>query len=92
MSEPRIDPLDALRTPITPLAPDPAFAADLRRRLMRALAPTTKENPMTTDLTNRPRNGVRHGDVSYITLGLPDLARARAFYGTVLGWRFSPGS
>ncbi|HEY3941165.1 MAG TPA: VOC family protein [Acidimicrobiales bacterium] len=47
---------------------------------------------MNTDLTSRPRNGVHHGDVSYITLGLPDLARGRAFYGSVLGWRYSPGS
>jgi predicted enzyme related to lactoylglutathione lyase len=47
---------------------------------------------MITDLTDRPRNGVRHGDVSYISLGLPDLARGLAFYGSVLGWRFSPGS
>src|SRR5208283_4898530 len=47
---------------------------------------------MSTDLADRPRNGVRHGDVSYITLGLPDLARGRAFYAAVLDWRFSPGS
>jgi len=40
----------------------------------------------------RRRNGSRPGDVSYITLGLPDLARGRAFYRNVLGWRFSPGS
>jgi predicted enzyme related to lactoylglutathione lyase len=46
---------------------------------------------MSTNLNTRPRNGLRHGDVSYITLGLPDLTRARAFYGSVLGWRFSPG-
>jgi predicted enzyme related to lactoylglutathione lyase len=45
-----------------------------------------------THLTTRPRNGRRHGDVSYVTLGLPDLARGRAFYGSVLGWHFSPGS
>jgi predicted enzyme related to lactoylglutathione lyase len=51
-----------------------------------------KETRMSSDLTTRPRNGGRHGDVSYITLGLPDLARGRAFYGAVLGWRFSPGS
>ncbi len=93
MPEPRTDPLDALRTPITPLAPDPTFAADLRERLVRAvLAPTSKEHPINTDLSIRPRNGARHGDVSYITLGLPDLARGRAFYGAVLGWRFSLGS
>ena len=98
MPEPRTDPLDALRAPFTPVAPDPAFAADLRARLLRAmLAPTstirtTKEPHMSIDLAARPRNGVRHGDVSYLTLGLPDLGRGRAFYGAVLGWRFSPGS
>ena len=42
--------------------------------------------------TSRARNGFRHGDVSYISLGIPDLERGRAFYGSVLGWRFSPGS
>ncbi|MGI9146110.1 MAG: VOC family protein [Chloroflexota bacterium] len=93
MSESRIDPLEALRAPITPLSPDPAFAADLRDRLVRAvLAPTPKEPAMSTEVTTRPRNGFRHGDISYITLGLPDLARGRAFYGAVLGWRFSAGS
>ena len=93
MPEPRIDPLDVLRTQDIPIAPDPAFARGLRDRLVRAvLDPTTKEHPMTTDLANRPRNGSRHGDVSYITLGLPDLATGEAFYSAVLGWRFSPGS
>jgi predicted enzyme related to lactoylglutathione lyase len=92
MPEPRIDPFDALRAPIIPMAPNPRFAADLRNRLRAVLAPTTKESLMSMNLTTRPRNGKRHGDVSYITLGLPDLARGRAFYGAVLGWRFSPGS
>jgi predicted enzyme related to lactoylglutathione lyase len=94
MPDPQPDPLDALRSPIIPLAPDAVFAADLRDRLMRAVpAPTPREPPpMTTETTTRPRNGVRSGDVSYITLGLPDLTRGRAFYGAVLGWRFSPGS
>jgi predicted enzyme related to lactoylglutathione lyase len=93
MPESQADPFDALRAPITPLAPDPAFAADLRGRLLRAVpAPNPKESPMTNEMATRQRNGFRHGDVSYITLGLPDLARGRAFYGAVLGWRFSPGS
>lgn len=65
MSE--LDPLDALRAPITPVAPDPAFAAALRERLARALlapiAPTPKGTPVSTQL-DRPRNGVRHGGVS----------------------------
>jgi predicted enzyme related to lactoylglutathione lyase len=92
MPDRQTDPFDALRTPIIPLAPDPAFAADLRRRLTRPLPPgTRKEPPMSSSMTTRARNGFRHGDVSYITLGVPDLARAQAFYGAALGWRFTPG-
>ena len=69
MAERQADPFDALRTPIPPLAPDPAFAADLRRRLGSPLPPgTPKERAMASSITTRPRNGVRHGDVSYITL------------------------
>jgi predicted enzyme related to lactoylglutathione lyase len=37
------------------------------------------------------RNGHRQGDISYISLGLPDPARGQAFYGAVLGWSLSPG-
>lgn len=33
----------------------------------------------------------RQGDVAYITLEVGDQVRARAFLGTVLGWRFTPG-
>ncbi|MHB8669537.1 MAG: VOC family protein [Acidimicrobiales bacterium] len=92
MPEPRNDPLDALRAPVIPVAPDPAFASALRNRLVRALqAPNPEDNPMSTHLSTRPRNGFRHGDVSYVSLGLPDLARGRAFYGAVLGWKFLPG-
>lgn len=39
----------------------------------------------------RPVNGVRPGDLAYVTLEVTDTSRARAFYGTVLGWQFSPG-
>ncbi|MGI8334618.1 VOC family protein [Actinomadura scrupuli] len=31
------------------------------------------------------------GEVAYLTIGVPDAARARAFYGAVLGWTFAPG-
>ncbi|MGH7750217.1 MAG: VOC family protein, partial [Candidatus Dormibacteria bacterium] len=34
------DPLESLRTPVTPVAPDPAFARRLRVRVERALSPT----------------------------------------------------
>lgn len=32
------------------------------------------------------------GRIGYFTLGVPDSARARAFYGGVFGWRFEAGS
>ena len=35
--------------------------------------------------------GDRPGDLAYVTMEMVDSARARAFYGSVLGWRFSPG-
>lgn len=38
-----------------------------------------------------PVHGDRPGDLSYLTLEVVDSARARAFYGTVLGWSFEPG-
>jgi predicted enzyme related to lactoylglutathione lyase len=88
------DPLDALRTPVAPVDPDPEFAATLRARLLRALlAAPTQEEPMTDVLLRDglSRNGTQAGDISYVTLALPDLARGRAFYGAVLGWTFGPG-
>jgi predicted enzyme related to lactoylglutathione lyase len=38
-----------------------------------------------------PTTGARHGDVAYVTMEVVDSARARAFYGSVLGWQFVPG-
>lgn len=38
-----------------------------------------------------PLHGLRHGDVAYVTMEVTDSARARAFYGAVLDWRFTPG-
>ena len=32
-----------------------------------------------------------HGDLAYVTMEVVDSARTRAFYGAVLGWRFTPG-
>lgn len=34
----------------------------------------------------------RHGDIGYVTIGVPDSQRAQQFYGAVLGWGFSPGN
>lgn len=39
-----------------------------------------------------PENGARPGDLSYLTLQVVDSARARAFYGEVLGWTFTGGT
>jgi predicted enzyme related to lactoylglutathione lyase len=38
-----------------------------------------------------PATGARQGDVAYIVFEVPGSARARAFYGAVLGLEFSPG-
>ena len=37
-------------------------------------------------------NGRQHGDVGYMSLGVPELALAEGFYGEVLRWTFTPGS
>ncbi|MST33758.1 glyoxalase, partial [Acidimicrobiaceae bacterium USS-CC1] len=36
--------------------------------------------------------GRRHGDIGYASLNVPDAARAAAFYGAVLGWRYEPAA
>lgn len=38
-----------------------------------------------------PLNGSRSGDLAYTTIHVVDSDKARAFYGSVLGWRFTPG-
>ena len=43
------------------------------------------------DEARPPVNGGHPGDLAYITIQVVDSAGARAFYGSVLGWRFSPG-
>ncbi len=98
------DPLDVLRAPVTPADPDPAFATRLRARLERALglpegvavtetAPTPAERgtpatpPGRTAAAPAP---LRQGDISYASLWVPDVARAAAFYGAVLGLAYEP--
>lgn len=41
--------------------------------------------------TGPSRDRGRHGDLGYVTYQVVDSARARAFYGAVLGWTFRPG-
>jgi predicted enzyme related to lactoylglutathione lyase len=38
-----------------------------------------------------PPNGRVAGDLSYLTVEVVDSAAARSFYGSVLGWQFTPG-
>lgn len=96
------DPLDVLRAPVTPVEPDPIFAAHLRARLERALAlprgvlvsETTASPNTATDAVRRGSQEplYRHGDIGYAWLSVPDLDGAVAFYATVLGWVVAPGT
>lgn len=52
------DPLDALRVPLAPADPDPAFARTLRARLERALL-VPQEEPMTATATAAPTAALR---------------------------------
>lgn len=36
--------------------------------------------------------GIRHGDIGYVSVSAPDADRAAAFYGHVLGWTYDPVS
>lgn len=80
------DPLETLYAPILPVDPDPIFATALRARIVQLLLSGTGEI-MSTD-TAPPAEG----DLGYASIWVPDVVRAEAFYGAVLGWRFAPGS
>ncbi|HEX5402029.1 MAG TPA: VOC family protein [Pseudonocardiaceae bacterium] len=89
------DPLDVLRAAVVPTEPDPAFAARLRARLESALL-NPKGVVMTNTEASQPvivdESAPSEGDLAYSSLLVPDLARASAFYGTVLGWQIEDGS
>ncbi len=77
------DPLDALRDPIRPVAPDPAFARALRTRLERALLDIPEE-PVTATLETG--SDVRlHSLTPY--LAVLDARAAVAFYVDAFGAR-----
>jgi uncharacterized glyoxalase superfamily protein PhnB len=65
------DPLDVLRLPVVPLAPRPAFAAELRRRLVHALHPDPEGTAM-------PETATTHSVTPYIAVH--DAARAIEWY------------
>lgn len=37
-------------------------------------------------------DGIRHGDIGYVSVWVPDADRAAAFYGHVLGWAYDPST
>jgi uncharacterized glyoxalase superfamily protein PhnB len=76
------DPLDALRQPEAPVAPSPAFAAQLRRRLTDLLDPEPGGAPMTV---TEPRTGLRLRP--YLVAGGLGADAALAFYAEVFGAR-----
>lgn len=47
--------------------------------------------PATAAILRGPATGARPGDVAYMTMEVADAAKARTFYRSVLGWRFTPG-
>jgi predicted enzyme related to lactoylglutathione lyase len=89
------DPLDILRLPALPADPDPAFANRLRARLARALAlpeGVTVSDLLLDEPTAAPAQAIRHGDIGYTSLHVPDVEAATAFYSAVLGWQVAAGS
>src|SRR3954451_7982981 len=77
----RIDPLDQLHRPLTPIAPRPEFAASLRRRMLEELAMT---------ITQRQEQGQRrkgdHGALGMVHLRVGDADRAMRFFGALFDW------
>ena len=47
---------------------------------------------LVSPATGMRRRSSGRGELDYVLLRVPDATRARAFYGTVLGWRFRPGT
>ncbi|AKS35752.1 VOC family protein [Mycolicibacterium goodii] len=44
--------------------------------------------PVVTRTPAEPADVIRHGDVGYVSVWVPDAERAAAFYGHVLGWTY----
>ena len=86
------DPFDALRLPATPVAPDPAFAAALRGRLVDALAPDPTDPDAVPDIRLRGETDMTTTEPTPTTtdvltpyLSVPDAAAALDWYRDVLG-------
>ena len=89
------DPLDALRTPVTPVDPDPGFAEALRARLRRVLLDRRGEPTMTTNSTSTapsaPPAARPQGRLGYVSLWVPDAEATAALMAAALGWTYAGG-
>jgi predicted enzyme related to lactoylglutathione lyase len=47
--------------------------------------------PVTSGVPRTAGDRMRTGDIAYVSLWVPDLARATEFYGDVLDWTYRPG-
>ena len=85
------DPFDALRAPVTPVRPDPVFAARLRARLQRALLDPTGGTMTETAPAAAGQAGTPAADIPLHTLTpyieVADARRAVDWYTEVLGAR-----
>ncbi len=91
------DPLEALRVSVTPVDPDPIFAARLRERLQRALSEAPEEAPgeapggeMTETANDETAMEITEADLAWPPTLTPyiavrDARRALAWYVDVLG-------
>jgi uncharacterized glyoxalase superfamily protein PhnB len=86
------DPLDALRLPAAPIAPDPAFAARLRARVEAALAPEPPDpeelpairlRPEEDTVTDTATTATANALTPYLSVG--DAAAALDWYRDVFG-------
>jgi predicted enzyme related to lactoylglutathione lyase len=86
------DPFERLLMSEVPVDPDPAFAADLRRRVADALTSSKQGATMSNQTSSTATTEPRHGDIGYVSLWVPDAARAASFFTSVLGWTYGPAS
>jgi predicted enzyme related to lactoylglutathione lyase len=86
------DPFEILRAPIVPIAPDPTFADRLRTRIERGLALPRGVTVSDAVIDPPAPESFVPGDVGYVSLWVPDVERAAAFFAAVLGWSYAPGS
>jgi predicted enzyme related to lactoylglutathione lyase len=81
----RPDPFDALRRPVVPLAPRPAFVASLRRRLQEELNMAPTDDQTAGGAGAAGAAGAAQLVMVHLRVGNAD--RAMAFFGALLDWQ-----